>query len=186
MISIGVISDTHIPDRTKRISPQAIEILKSNNIEMIIHAGDVCTSKIITELEEIAPVEAVKGNRDILLWSKLPLIKKLRIEDVNIVITHGHFGLVGYFAEKFNYYFKGPEKFSHLENLLLKKFPEADLIVYGHHHIPTNKNVNGQILFNPGSSCCPNGLYKNLKPSIGFLHIDGKEIDAEIKFLDRI
>ncbi len=186
MISIGVISDTHIPDRVKRISPQAIEIFKSNQVDLIIHAGDICNPGTIQILEEIAPVEAVKGNRDVLLWSKLPLIKKLSIEQVDIVVTHGHLGFIGYFIEKFNYILRGPQKFSHFENLILGRFPEADLIIYGHHHIPINKIINGQLLFNPGSSCCPNEIYKNLKPSIGLIHINGKEINAEIKYLDRI
>jgi putative phosphoesterase len=170
----------------KRISPQAIEIFKSNQVDLIIHAGDICNPGTIQILEEIAPVEAVKGNRDVLLWSKLPLIKKLSIEQVDIVVTHGHLGFIGYFIEKFNYILRGPQKFSHLENLILRKFPEANLIIYGHHHIPTNKIINRQLLFNPGSSCCPNEIYKNLKPSIGLIHINGKEINAEIKYLDRI
>jgi len=186
MISIGVISDTHIPDRVKQISPQALEIFRTNKVGLIIHAGDICTPRIIEELQEIAPVEAVKGNRDVLLWSKLPLVKELKIEEVKIAVTHGHFGLIGYFKEKYNYFLKGPSKFSHLENLILKKFPDADLIIYGHHHIPANKTFGHQVLFNPGSSCCPNEIYKNLKPSIGLIHIDRKNINAEIKYLDRI
>lgn len=184
MISIGVIADTHVPDITKQISPQIKEIFTNKKVEMIIHAGDICTSALLDELEEIAPVTVVRGNRDILIDSKIPLVRRFNLEEVKVVLTHGHFGLRTYIKEKASYYFRGPRKFEYLEKELTKKFPEADLIIYGHHHVPNNKYINGQLLFNPGSPTRPNEIYQNLKPSVGLIHIDGKEIKSEIVYLD--
>ena len=186
MITIGVIADTHIPDRTKNISPQIKEFFISNNVDLIIHAGDICVPRILEELEEIAPVEAVVGNLDFLFWFKLPLVKHLTIEDVKITIPHGHISFINYFFSKIRYLFKGPREFSYLQGLVLKKYPDADLIINGHQHIPVNKYFNDQLLFNPGSTSSPNETIKNLKPSIGLIHIDGKQINAEIKYLDKI
>ncbi|MCK5346430.1 MAG: YfcE family phosphodiesterase [Candidatus Heimdallarchaeota archaeon] len=186
MISIGVIADTHIPDRAKNISPQIKEFFISNNVDLIIHAGDICVPRILKELEEIAPVEAVIGNLDFLFWFKFPLVKHLMIEDVKITVTQGHINFIKYFFSKIRYLFKGPRKFSYLQELALKKFPDADLIITGHQHIPVNKYINGQLLFNPGSTSSPNETIKNLKPSIGLIHIDGKQINAEIKYLNKI
>ena len=184
MIIIGVLADTHIPDRSKNISPQIKDFFISNNVELIIHAGDICNLRTLKELEEIAPIEAVRGNLDLFSSKDLPLIKHLKIEDVKISITHGHGSFVKYFFNKIRYFFKGPRDFSYQENYVLKLFPDANLIINGHQHIPVNKYVEDQLLFNPGSTCCPNETYKNLKPSIGLIIIDGKKIKAEIKYLD--
>src|SRR6266496_2061356 len=61
-MKIGVISDTH-----NFFDPQIPKLFK--DVEHIIHAGDVGTTAIISELEKIAPVTAVTGNTD----SMLPL-----------------------------------------------------------------------------------------------------------------
>jgi predicted phosphodiesterase len=107
------------------------------------------------------------------------------IEDVKITITHGHINFIKYFFSKIRYFFKGPSEFSFMQELILKKYPDADLIINGHQHIPVNNYFNDQLLFNPGSTSSPNETIKNLKPSIGLINIDGKQITAEIKYLDK-
>ena len=59
---IGLISDTHIPDRARELPEKVIEAFE--NVELIIHAGDLTSPKVIEELENIAPVMAVQGNMD--------------------------------------------------------------------------------------------------------------------------
>ena len=54
---IGVISDTH-----GLVRPQALAALAG--AERIIHAGDIGRPEILTALEAIAPVVAVRGNND--------------------------------------------------------------------------------------------------------------------------
>ena len=56
-MKIGVISDTH-----GDINPAAFNVF--NDVELILHAGDIGNSDIITELEALAPVTAVLGNTD--------------------------------------------------------------------------------------------------------------------------
>jgi len=55
---IGLISDTHIPDRARELPEKVIEAFE--NVELIIHAGDLTSPKVIEELENIAPVMAVR------------------------------------------------------------------------------------------------------------------------------
>jgi predicted phosphodiesterase len=61
-MKIGVISDTH-----DYFDPRIPEVFEE--VEHIIHAGDIGTAAILAELEKIAPVTAVIGNSD----SMLPL-----------------------------------------------------------------------------------------------------------------
>ena len=72
-ISIGVISDTH-----GLLRPEAVKALRGSS--HIIHAGDIGDSKILHELEAIAPVTAVRGNVDRESWAaKIPLTNVLEL-----------------------------------------------------------------------------------------------------------
>ena len=63
---IGLISDTH-----GFLRPEAVHALQG--CERIIHAGDVGKPEILSELQRIAPVLAVRGNIDRGAWaSALP------------------------------------------------------------------------------------------------------------------
>ena len=55
---IGVISDTH--GKLRSTVFDAFE-----GVDLILHAGDIGGLDIITELEAIAPVQAVHGNTDV-------------------------------------------------------------------------------------------------------------------------
>ncbi|MGD9851400.1 MAG: metallophosphoesterase family protein [Nitrospirales bacterium] len=51
---IGVISDTH-----GLVRPQVFEVFQG--VQLIIHAGDIGNAEVLTKLESIAPVIAVRG-----------------------------------------------------------------------------------------------------------------------------
>ena len=57
---IGVLSDTHVPQRGARL-PDAM-LRHFENIELILHAGDLSTLAVLDQLSAYAPVEAVQGN----------------------------------------------------------------------------------------------------------------------------
>ena len=59
---IGLISDTHIPDRAKEIPEKVFEAF--SEVDLIMHAGDLTSPKVIDDLEQIAPVMAIQGNMD--------------------------------------------------------------------------------------------------------------------------
>jgi uncharacterized protein len=62
MIRIGLISDTHGLLRT-----EAKAFLLGSDV--IIHAGDIGSPDILTELKTVAPVTAVRGNNDNGSWA---------------------------------------------------------------------------------------------------------------------
>ena len=67
-MKIGVISDTHIPERASAIPPQVLEGFKG--VDLILHAGDLVDLSVLEELKKIAKVRAVVGNMDSEVVSK--------------------------------------------------------------------------------------------------------------------
>jgi predicted phosphodiesterase len=133
-------------------------------------------------LGEIAPVYAVRGNRDWMLLGRLPLVQELNFEGVSLVLIHGHGRLKEYLLDKADYFIKGlqPERY---QNRLLAAFPAARIIVFGHVHRPLNLWVGEQLLFNPGSPHFPDRNSQAL--SIGLIHISAEgEVKGEIIRLD--
>ncbi|MGD0977620.1 MAG: metallophosphoesterase family protein [Candidatus Bathyarchaeia archaeon] len=52
--TVGVISDTHVPDRARRIPERVFKVFE--NVDFIVHAGDLVQFSVIDELERLAPV----------------------------------------------------------------------------------------------------------------------------------
>ena len=170
MLTLGVIADTHVPDRRRSLDPRLLEILRSRDIQAILHAGDVSSPAVLAELEQIAPVYAVRGNRDWLWLRYLPSDRIMTFAGVSIGMTHGHFGWVRYLLDR-PYYTLHGYRHEHLLPRLLARFRQTQVIVFGHGHLPLNEWIDGRLLFNPGSPHFPSE--KNIAPSLGFLHLSG-------------
>lgn len=133
---IGVLSDTHIPRRAKRLPPEVIQGFQG--VELILHAGDILQESVLQELVKIAPVYAVYGNGDHgELKEKLPAKRLINYAGFKIGLTHGH-----------DYYRSSGISLGQL----MEAFDEdVDAIIFGHSHRPYNERVNGILFFNPGS-----------------------------------
>lgn len=187
MQTIGVIADTHIPDRAKSLPQQVLQLFKEAQVSAILHAGDICTPAVINTLQSIAPVYAVKGNRDVLFFNQLPSRLDIKFDNVKIGMSHSHGNLFDYLLDKLQYLIRGPGSFKVFEERVVRAFPEADVIIYGHSHAPRLQKIeSGQTLFNPGSPQFPNILFSNLKPSVGLIDIDGSQFQARIVFLEDV
>ena len=84
---IGLISDTHIPDRARELPKNVISSFE--NVDLILHAGDLTSTKVIDELEKIAPTIAIQGNMDRAAGIMLPNAKVIEAEGLKIGIAHG-------------------------------------------------------------------------------------------------
>ncbi|OGO28309.1 MAG: hypothetical protein A2W33_03200 [Chloroflexi bacterium RBG_16_52_11] len=178
MTRIGVLADTHIPDRRRSLQPQVHAIFQSAGVAAILHAGDVSTPSVLAQLAEIAPVYAVRGNRDWVALRHLPATCHLNIAGVEIGLTHGHGLPLNYVIDRMNYLVRG-YRLELFEPRLLAAFPRARVIVFGHTHRPLNFWADGVLLFNPGSPHFPDR--KDIAPSVGILHISsGGEVRGEI------
>lgn len=85
---IAVLSDTHL--RPGKSLPGFVwEHL--NQVDMILHAGDLTNMGLLEDLSSLAPVRAVSGNCD--GWDvALPDRDIIECEGVNIGLIHGHVG----------------------------------------------------------------------------------------------
>ena len=176
-ICLGVLADTHIPDRSPGLHPRILPVFRQAGVQAILHAGDVSVPQVLAELAALAPVQAVSGNRDWLRLPGLPSKIRLSFEGVQVVLVHGHGGLTGYFREKIAHTLHGYRREYYID-LLAYAFPGADVIVFGHSHQPLNLQIGQVLLFNPGSACCP----ENPKdpPSVGLLYIAPGSVRGEI------
>ncbi len=167
---LGVIADTHVPDRAPRLHPKAVETFQQAGVTAILHAGDICVPAVLEELEHVAPVFAVRGNRDWLL-PDLPQALDLQAGDLEIGLTHGHGGWSRYLIDKLQYLLHG----YHLERYvssLQELFPNAGIVVFGHTHRPVCEWVDGRLFFNPGSAGAANEPARTQR-SVGLIHVDG-------------
>ena len=120
---VGVISDTH-----GLLRPEAIQALQGAG--HILHAGDVGDPQILTQLGQIAPVTAIRGNIDEGgTCGHLPATEMIELGGHSLYMLHD------------------------VKNLDLN--PEAAGIaaaVFGHSHKPTVEWRREVLFLNPGSA----------------------------------
>ncbi|MBI3361937.1 MAG: metallophosphoesterase family protein [Chloroflexi bacterium] len=173
MIALGVVADTHIPERMKALPPEVHDVFRG--VTAILHAGDVSTQPVLDELETIAPVYAVAGNRDFLLG--LPSDLVLEFGGVRIGMTHGHGGWRTYLVEKVVYHAAGYH-LGRYTRLARARFSDVQAIVFGHIHRPVNQLEDGVLMFNPGS--LGPDYFPPHGPAVGLLTIEAGRVRGEI------
>jgi putative phosphoesterase len=178
MPTLGVIADTHIPDRTAHLHPGVLPVFRRAGVDSILHAGDISIARVLTQLEQVAPVYAVRGNRDWIRLGGLPALRELSFAGVPVVLTHGHGSLWNYLRNHFYILLRGyhPDQFV---KPLLKRFPDAKVIVFGHSHVPYNEWIDGRLLLNPGSAYSSGR--RQIAPSVAILQISaGGQISSRL------
>ncbi len=178
ILTVGVIADTHIPDRVKTLHPGVLPALRAAGVGMILHAGDISRPDVLEELATVAPVKAVRGNRDWLFMDTLPLVQNLTLAGVPVTLMHGHGGWVNYLRDKL-YYMRDGYQFERYRQKVVQLAAEARVIVFGHTHHAENLEVDGHLFFNPGSPHF--GFSPERQPTMGFLRFyEGGIVRGEI------
>lgn len=149
-VKIAVVADTHVPDRTRQLEDAFLDALKAEKVDLILHAGDVCVNGVIETLSEIAPVAAVRGNRDFLLDNKIRLVHQFEQFGLRFVMIHGHMGYLTYWVDKLVTLIKGYDRDFYIKRFD-RKVPGAHVYIFGHTHHAENFWKNGKLYFNPGS-----------------------------------
>jgi putative phosphoesterase len=180
-ITLGVVADTHIPDRVNQLHPEILPTFSAANVQYILHAGDISAPRVLADLAQIAPVRAVRGNRDFLA-GKLSMVETLDINGVHIALMHGHGSFSNYLLDKVHFYKDGYVLQRYL-NLLMTTEKAAQVVVFGHTHYPEIAQYNGKVIFNPGSASF--GYRSDQLPHIGLLHISpAGEVHPQMIALD--
>jgi putative phosphoesterase len=160
MTRIVVLSDTHAPRRWKSCPPAVASQLRG--ADLILHAGDVCTAAVLDELAQYAPVTAVAGNNDgpdVTAWGAAEAAS-LTAEGLRIAMIHDAGPAAGRLPR------------------MRARFPGADLVVFGHSHIPLDAGDGPLRIFNPGS---PTDRRRQPHGTLGVLHVtDGALAEARI------
>jgi uncharacterized protein len=107
-------------------------------------------------LEALAETYAVLGNNDRDLRGLLPESRLLELGGVRVAMVHDSGSRAG-----------RPRR-------LRRRFPDADLVVFGHSHVPVDEvGEEEQLLFNPGS---PTQRRSQPHRSFGRLRLGGGQV----------
>lgn len=159
-VRVVALADTHAPRRWRSCPPAVAEHLRE--ADLILHAGDVCTAAVLDELSEYAPVHVVLGNndgQDVAQWGA-PERLELDVAGLAVAMVHDSGQAAGRSAR------------------LRRWFPAAQLVVFGHSHIPLDQAGDGIRILNPGS---PTDRRRQPHGTIGLLDIeDGVLLGARI------
>lgn len=159
-----VLADTHLRrDWPNRRLPDRVWAM-ARDADAILHAGDVLEPQHLDELATCAPVHVVRGNNDRELVD-VPERLEVELAGVRIGMVHDSGGRSG------------------RADRLHRLFPSADVVVFGHSHVPWNEQgAAGQLLFNPGS---PTERRRQPHRTVGVLELAAGEVrDARIEVVD--
>lgn len=120
---IGLISDTH-----GQLRPEALAFLEG--CDHLVHAGDIGKPEVLSALEAIAPVTAIRGNVDTGEWAaELPEVREVTLAGVRLLVLHD------------------------LKQLSVDPAEEGiRVVVSGHSHRPLAEERGGVLYINPGSA----------------------------------
>ena len=133
-VSLVLTSDTHIPQRARDLPHSLWAAIEAADV--VVHAGDWVDPALLDRFEARSRrLIGVYGNNDHgTLRERLPEVARAEIEGVRIAVVHE----------------TGDRKGR--EERCAARFPDVDVLVFGHSHIPWDTTAaNGLRLLNPGS-----------------------------------
>jgi putative phosphoesterase len=159
-LKVLVVSDSH---GKANLLKQIVEREKADHV---IHCGDFCTEK--HELPKVN-MTVVRGNCD---WEKVAMEERWNGAGLRLYITHGHRYNVK--ATPMPLRYRGEEV-------------GADIICFGHTHIPVAELVEGRLYLNPGSISLPIvapvptyavlSIEAKRKVTVTFHQVDGRVVE---------
>jgi uncharacterized protein len=134
VIRLVVIADTHVPKRARDLPEPVWRAI--DHADVVVHAGDwVDVPLLDAVLARSQRLVGVYGNNDPpALRARLPEIARVDLDGVRLAVVHE----------------TGPAEGR--EARCGARFPDADVLVFGHSHIPWDSRAPGGLrLLNPGS-----------------------------------
>lgn len=152
-MKVCIVSDSHgMTERMEQV------IRRHPDIDLLIHAGDHANdAKTVQDLT----VKTVCGNCD---HPDSAVSEELfGLHGIRLLVTHGH---------------KYRVKESLLPLLYRAKEAEAEIVVFGHSHVPVIVEEEGILLLNPGSLSYPRGGFQ--VPSYSILEMEPSEAGVQV------
>jgi len=167
-VKIAIISDTH--DNLATLN-KAIAWINRNDIQKIIHCGDIASFETLQELSGLyaGEIQLVFGNMD----DDYSLSETLKSHPLANVIAHRKIGIINIDDRRI--------AFTHFPRLAedLAKSEKYDIVFYGHTHKPWEEKSDGTWLVNSGNLA---GQF--YKPS--FATYDTATDQLELKVLENL
>ena len=129
-----LLSDTHVPVRARVLPDQVWRAV--DDADVVVHAGDWVSVELLDALESrAARLVGVAGNNDgPALHARLPEVARATVDGLRLAVVHETGAKQG------------------RERRADAAFPDADVLVFGHSHIPWDTTSPGGLrLLNPGS-----------------------------------
>ena len=129
-----LLADTHVPRRARDLPAQVWGEVDAADV--VVHAGDWVDVALLDALESRAQrLVGVYGNNDgPPLRERLPEVAAVELDGLRLAVVHETGGR------------------ERRENRCAQQFPDADVLVFGHSHIPWDTTAEtGLRLLNPGS-----------------------------------
>ncbi|MFI0281597.1 metallophosphoesterase family protein [Streptomyces fradiae] len=129
-----LMSDTHVPARARAVPSEVLDLVP--RVDVVVHAGDWVDTATLDLLEARARrLVAVYGNNDgPALRARLPEVARAELAGLRLAVVHE----------------TGPA--AGRERRCAERFPDVDLLVFGHSHIPWDSVADDRLrLLNPGS-----------------------------------
>ena len=132
-VRLLLLADTHLPRRAKDLPAEVWQQVDA--ADLVVHAGDWVEASLLDALTQRAPVLGVWGNNDGPdLRARLPEVARAEVEGVRLAVVHETGSREG------------------RERRADAAFPDTDVLVFGHSHVPWDTTTPGGLrLLNPGS-----------------------------------
>lgn len=154
-MELVVLADTHLRAGLEGLPAAVVEAAR--RADAVLHAGDVVSAAALAELQALGPTFAVLGNNDHQLVGQLPEHQLLDLAGVKVALVHDSGAAAGRAGR------------------LRRRFPQAQLVVFGHSHDPVDEvGLEGQRLFNPGS---PTQRRRQPHPTYGRLRLRAGKVE---------
>ena len=171
---IGLLSDTHMPQRLATLPPALYTVLQ--DVDLLLHAGDVGKLSVLDQLSVIAPVIAVHGNDDTTeAQTELPYQQVITRYGQRILLWHSHFPDRVDELDSRNYDGPGRLRAQLARSLARARRCGAKVVVFGHWHIPLVYQETDVMVINPGALASGNSYTRQLCQTVAllFLRDDG-------------
>lgn len=129
VVIVGVISDTHA-----MLRPEVEAVFRG--VDHIIHAGDIGDPAILEQLGKLAPLTAVAGNIEDFQCGPAGEEARVELGGVRFYVTH--------IVDR-------PSRLRSEVRQALARSP-ADVVIFGHSHLPHDEVIDGVRFFNRASA----------------------------------
>ena len=165
--AIGLVSDTHLPQRLRELPSALFAALQG--VDLVLHAGDLGLLATLDQLSQIAPIVAVHGNDDTEeAQRELPYQQVIAVAGQRVLLCHTHW--------------PDPEKERAARQddrwppklawrVALGRRAGAQIVVFGHTHVPLTCRHEGVLLVNPGALAAPNFATRQRVRTVAILYL---------------